>query len=139
MSKLRILSVDDQDFITQHTLVRGLRDCFEVELCSSIEDSFSLLRTKCFHALLLDHNLGPQFPNSSKFIPSYLQEFPFLFIVLVTHGDDDQKISEALALGASSYIVKSKSICRDVLSQMNLRFNRPFYDFLNSTSSLEKR
>ena len=124
MSQLSILSLDDKDFITQTAIARHLSPKWKVEVTRSYNESLTLLRKHHFDVLLLDNDLGPNSATGVQLIPNYLKEFPHLVIIVVTNDDELQEMKQALILGAEDYIVKSASICEDVLLKIPECLNR---------------
>ncbi len=124
MSQLTILSLDDKDFITQTAIARSLTPKWKVELVSSYDESLSALRKRHFDVLLLDNDLGTDSPSGIELIQIYRNEFPHLMIIIVTNDDELQEMKQALVLGAEDYIVKSGSICEDILLKIPECLNR---------------
>ena len=115
MPKLRILSVDDADYIVQNLIKKNLSSLWEIELAQSYKEGLTKLRREHFDVLLLDKDLGPASPTGIDLITDFRSEFPDLVIILITHDDNHNGISKALENGATDYIVKSESLYTDLI------------------------
>jgi DNA-binding NtrC family response regulator len=127
MSQLNILSLDDKDFITQTAIAKYLGGRWKIDLVTSYEESLRALRNNRYDVLLLDNNLGQDSPTGVQLLPSYVNEFPHLAIIILTHDDEIHEVKQAFQLGAEDYVVKTSSlssICEDLLLKIPECLNR---------------
>lgn len=105
-----ILIVDD-DPVNATLLMDQLQPLgFATEVCYSGEECLALLERKEFGLVLLDIMM----PGLSglEVLPRLRERFPpvELPVIMVTSMDNDEKVVEALGLGANDYIVKPVNI-----------------------------
>jgi len=110
-TRYRILVVDDEDAIlfSYKKLLQGT--IVDVNGCASIEEAFTLIKTKRFSAIITDLRLSHSESNEGLEILQYIKghELTTPVIVLTGYGSDEIK-DKALALGAYGYLDKPVNI-----------------------------
>jgi two-component system KDP operon response regulator KdpE len=103
-SPASVLIVDD-DYAIRKALCGGLRaSSFHTDEAASGEQAITLMRSRCFDAVVLDINMPGM--GGMATCRELRQMFPGISILILSVNDSPEQIIEALDAGADDYVVK---------------------------------
>ncbi len=103
-AKKRLLVVDDEKFIRQMLVVFFGKKGYEVTEAAGGEEAIREVAARKPDIVLLDMNMGGM--NGIETLKALLKAQPDLGVVMATGEEDDEKVRQAMEIGAYGYVLK---------------------------------
>ncbi len=100
----KLLVIDDEKSVRQLLVMFFQRKGYHVTEASSGEEGIERARATEPDIVLLDMNMGGM--NGLETLKGLLGEFPKLGVVMATGDENDEKVREAMDIGAYGYVLK---------------------------------
>ena len=102
--KKRLLVVDDEKSIRQMLILFFGKKGYEVDEATSGEEAIVKVQGQKPDIVLLDMNMGGM--NGIDALRQILKIYPTLGVVMATAEEDDEKVHQAMEIGAYGYVLK---------------------------------